>query len=108
RGTCRSEVIDPETALERVWQAIDRRKGGLFVSNYEVPDRYARWDIGFVDPPVELLVKGRRFLINALSGEGERLLPLLAAPLRGHPHLADWREGPRRAEGRIAEPAGFF
>jgi anthranilate synthase len=107
-GTRHSEPVDPATALDGVWAAIDRHKGGLFVSNFEVPDRYARWDIGFVDPPVELVVRGRRFALNALNGEGERLLPLLAAPLRGHPHMAGLRETPRAVEGAVIEPPAFF
>ena len=58
-GTRREFAIDPGTALNEVWSRIDRLKGALFVSNYEVPDRYARWDIGFVMPPLELVAKGR-------------------------------------------------
>jgi anthranilate synthase len=108
RGTRSTEVLDHLHALDGVWAAIDRRKGALFVSNYEVPDRYARWDIGFVDPPVELVVRGRRFALNALNGEGERLLTLLAPPLRGHPHLVALREGPRAVEGEVGEPPAFF
>ncbi len=47
-GVCREYQIDPAIALDSVWAAIDDRKGALFVGNYEVPDRYARWDTGFV------------------------------------------------------------
>ena len=45
------------------------------VSNYEVPDRYSRWDIGFVNPPLELIARERSFSINALNKNGQRLLP---------------------------------
>jgi anthranilate synthase len=107
-GTCHIEELDPAAALHDVWARIDRRKGGLFVSNYEVPDRYARWDIGFVDPPLELVVKGRRFQLNALNGEGRRLLTLFAQPLRGHPHLARLEETADALAGEIAPPPAFF
>ncbi len=100
--------LEPATALEPVWEAIDCGKGGLFVSNYEVPDRYARWDIGFVNPPVELLAKGRRFELNALNGEGERLLGLLAPALREHPHLTGVREEPAFIHGEVLPPPDFF
>ncbi|NIP73228.1 MAG: hypothetical protein GWO16_09475, partial [Gammaproteobacteria bacterium] len=50
-GRRETSPLHHETALDEIWDAIDRHKGGLFVSNYEVPDRYARWDIGFVHPP---------------------------------------------------------
>lgn len=108
KGTRMDTPVDPATALDGVWAGIARRKGALLVSNFEVPDRYARWDIGFIDPPVELQVKGRRFFINALNGEGERLLPLMAEPLREHPHLISLGESPTQVWGEIATPPDFF
>jgi anthranilate synthase len=107
-GTRHSEAVDHLSALDGVWAAIDRHKGGLFVSNFEVPDRYARWDIGFVAPPVELVVRGRRFELNALNGEGERLLTLMAPPLRAEPHVQQLREEPRALRGEIIAPPAFF
>ena len=107
-GVRRREELPHQSALDPVWGAIDTHKGALFVSNYEVPDRYARWDIGFVDPPVELVLKGRRFFLNALSGEGERLLTLMAIPLRGHPHLAGLTEEKVCVSGEISRPPDFF
>ena len=107
-GVCRREELPHESALDPIWEAIDSHKGALFVSNYEVPDRYARWDIGFVDPPVELVLKGRRFFLNALSGEGERLLTLMAVPLRDHPHLAGLSEEKECVSGEIRRPPEFF
>ena len=107
-GTCLTEPLDPDTALEDIWSRIDRSKGGLFVSNFEVPDRYARWDIGFINPPVELLLKGRRFALNALNGEGRRLLPLMAAALTDHPHLSPLQVTPDSVGGEILSPPPFF
>jgi anthranilate synthase len=107
-GRCTTTDVDAATALDAVWAAVDRHKGALFVSNYEVPNRYARWDTGFVNPPVELVVRGRRFAFNALNGEGERLLPLFAAPLQGHPHLVDLQVGATALAGEVARPPAFF
>jgi anthranilate synthase len=108
KGMRREWETDPGSALGEVWDRIDRHKGALFVSNYEVPDRYARWDIGFVMPPVELVAQGRRFFLNALNGEGERLLLLLAPALRGHPHLKRLDETVRCISGLVADPPAFF
>ncbi|MBI3991811.1 MAG: anthranilate synthase component I [Candidatus Lambdaproteobacteria bacterium] len=107
-GECREYMIDPAIALDSVWAAIDERKGGLFVSNYEVPDRYARWDTGFVDPPLELVARGRRFEVNALNGEGRRLLTLFAPILRAHPHVVELEETLERLSGATALPPAFF
>ncbi|MBI4083323.1 MAG: anthranilate synthase component I [Candidatus Lambdaproteobacteria bacterium] len=107
-GRRHTTAIDPAGALDHVWQGIDRRKGALFVSNYEVPDRYARWDIGYIDAPVELVAWERRFALNALNGEGERLLAALAPALRGHPHVRALRESPRTVAGEVVPPPSFF
>jgi len=107
-GRRTSTAVRADRALDPVWAAIDRRKGGLFVSNYEVPDRYARWDIGFVDPPLEFRAWQRRFALNALNGEGERLLTVLAPALRGHPHLAALAEAPDALSGEVMAPPPFF
>ena len=108
RGTCRTTEIPLDTALDEVWAGVDTCKGGLFVSNFEVPDRYARWDIGFVNPPVEVLLRGRQVVLNALNGEGRRLLPLLAPALREHPHLSGYVENENTLAGQIILPPPFF
>jgi len=79
--------LDAEHALDKIYQYIDTKKGALFVSNYEVPDRYSRWDLGFVHPALELIARKRQFEINALNPNGTRLLKLIAPALQNHPHL---------------------
>jgi anthranilate synthase len=79
--------LDAEHALDKIYQYIDIKKGALFVSNYEVPDRYSRWDLGFVHPALELIARKQQFEINALNPNGTRLLKLIAAVLENHPHL---------------------
>lgn len=107
-GTCTATPIDAATALDGIWAAIDRQRGGLFVSNYEVPDRYARWDTGFVNPPVSLVAKGRRFELHGLNGEGERLLTLLAPSLRDHADVEEFQETSRLLSGHTKAPPAFF
>jgi len=79
--------LDVEHALDKIYQYIDTKKGALFVSNYEVPDRYSRWDLGFVHPALELIARKQHFEINALNPNGTRLLKLIAPVLQKHPHL---------------------
>ena len=79
--------LDAEHALDKIYQYIDTKKGALFVSNYEVPDRYSRWDLGFVHPALELISRKRQFEINALNPNGTLLLKLIAPALQNHPHL---------------------
>ena len=48
------EELALDSPLETVLEALNARRGALFASGYEYPGRYSRWDIGFVDPPLEL------------------------------------------------------
>lgn len=84
--TCR-EIIAPASALRDVMNAIDHHRGAIFASGYEYPGRYSRWDIGFVDPPIEFVGYGRRFEIRALNDRGKILLHIFHAALECHPHV---------------------
>src|SRR5262245_62985366 len=77
------EEIPIANAIEPVVLALDTHRGVLLASSYEYPGRYTRWDMGFVDPPLVLVARGRRFRIEALNERGRVLLPPIAAALRG-------------------------
>ena len=81
---------DPVAALAA---RIDGRRGVLLASSYEYPGRYTRWDIGFADPPLEIVARGRSGAVHALNERGEVLLAPIEAALAGEPHVAavDWR-----------------
>src|ERR1022692_4774687 len=40
--------------LAQITRQVDQRRGGIFSSGMEYPDRYSRWQFGYVDPPIEL------------------------------------------------------
>jgi len=108
---------DPVAALAA---RLDRRRGVLLASSYEYPGRYTRWDIGFADPPIELVTRGRRGTVRALNERGEVLLTPIEAALAGEPHVAsiEWRGDSFRftvhepkpgftEEGRSRQPTVF-
>mmetsp|Transcript_33236 Transcript_33236/g.80402 ORF Transcript_33236/g.80402 Transcript_33236/m.80402 type:complete len:928 (+) Transcript_33236:119-2902(+) len=67
-------------AIERLVDLLDHRRGALLTSSYEFPGRYARWSLGFVDPPLEVSGTGDRCKISALNSRGRVLLdPVLDA-----------------------------
>ncbi len=61
---------------------LDERRGGILSSGVEYPGRYTRWHVGYVDPPLELVARGRSLEVRALSARGRVLLPALAEVLR--------------------------
>ena len=94
---------DPVAALAA---RIDGRRGVLLASSYEYPGRYTRWDIGFADPPLEIVARGRSGAVRALNERGEVLLAPIEAALAGEPHVAavDWRGDSLRFTVREPEP----
>ena len=74
----RSSVeLDYDTAMVDLANSLNSLKGVLLASSFEYPGRYTRWDIGFVNPPIQITARGREVRIDALNTRGEILLPEL-------------------------------
>ena len=95
-------------ALEDIQQRLRTMAGGLFSSGYEYPGRYSRWDIGFINPPVELVARGRSFSFNARNDKGEALLHILHDIIKGHPHLQNIQHQGRSIKGVLCDMPPFF
>ena len=98
-------ALDPDPVAELAAR-IDGRRGVLLASSYEYPGRYTRWDIGFADPPLEIVARGRSGAVRALNERGEVLLAPIEAALAGEPHVAaiDWRGDSLRFTVHEPEP----
>jgi len=64
-------------AIEELVEKLDDHKGVLLTSSYEFPGRYARWSLGFVDPPLEISGRDSKCTIRALNQRGEALMPAI-------------------------------
>jgi len=82
RVTRTVDNISIANAIEPIVAALDTHRGALLASNYEYPGRYTRWDMGFVDPPLVLVARGRDLRVEALNARGHVLLPPVATALR--------------------------
>src|SRR3990167_9976442 len=67
--------------VSKILTALDNQLGVLLVSNFEYPGRYARFDIGFINPPLQITASGNKFKIQALNKRGNILLGMIM------PHL---------------------
>ncbi|WP_150266633.1 anthranilate synthase component I [Paenibacillus tepidiphilus] len=72
--TCSAEKLNLENALDDILNNINHQRGAIFSSSYEYPDRYSRWDVGFVNPCIEIKAYSKHFQINALNERGQVLL----------------------------------
>jgi len=100
RVTRTTTPFDPDE-LDELAARIDARRGGVLSSGMEYPGRYSRWHLGYVDPPVEIIARGRSVTARALNERGRILLPAIAAALDA-PVTAD------TVETYIEEVAGDF
>ena len=68
RGCCPMSPDGPEREHRfRTAEGLDRRRGVLLASSYECLGRYTRWEIGFADPPLEIVARGRSGTVRALN-----------------------------------------
>jgi len=75
-----SKSLNPgtsELAIENLIAQLDSHRGVLLTSSYEFPGRYARWSLGFVDPPLEISGKADKCTIRALNERGRVMLPAI-------------------------------
>ncbi len=102
------EPIPMANAIEPIVEALDARRGVLLASSYEYPGRYTRWDMGFVDPPVALVARGRRLRAEALNPRGLVLLPAIAGALQAVDLIEDLQRTDDAVAATIHAPAAGF
>jgi len=88
-------------ALESIVEAVDRRRGAVFSSTYEFPDRYSRWSLGFCNPPLVFEARARDFSIQALNDRGRVLLPSIARSLDQPATIKHLSVAPGRIDGTV-------
>ena len=75
-----ASVFDP-AELTRIAELVDRRRGGVLSSGMEYPGRYTRWHLAYVNPPVEIVCRGRQVTARALNERGLVLMPVIRAAM---------------------------
>ncbi len=72
-----STKVNYGRGLKHVLKQLDTRRGAYFSSGYEYPERYSRWDVASVAPPIEIVGHERAVTIRSLNERGTILLKLL-------------------------------
>ncbi|MDP6537287.1 MAG: anthranilate synthase component I [Gammaproteobacteria bacterium] len=67
--------LDYRLATDELAGSLNECLGVLLASSFEYPGRYTRWDIGFINPPIQIVARGQQMSISALNKRGEILLP---------------------------------
>ncbi len=104
----RVEEIPVDNAIEPIIGALDAHHGVLLASSYEYPGRYTRWDMGFVDPPLAVVARGRRVSVEALNLRGRILLPAIADALGALDAVERTERRDDAVSGTVRLPTGRF
>mgnify|MGYP000933829071 CR=1 FL=1 len=80
---------DFRKGLQHLLKRLDTQRGIYLSSGYEYPERYSRWDIASLCPPVEIVSWGRQVEIRSLNERGRVLLEILRPALEFHSHWDD-------------------
>lgn len=87
-----SSKVAYSRALKHILRQIDGKRGVYLSSGYEYPERYSRWDVASVAPPLEIVGRERTLTLRALNQRGQVLLTLLWPLLAHHSHWDSKRE----------------
>jgi anthranilate synthase len=106
--TRQRHTVAYEGAIEAYIDALDRKRGAVFSSNYEYPGRYTRWDTAIIDPPLVVSAHGRSMKVEALNRRGEALLPAILAAIEPLGEVRIAERSPRLAKLQVAQPGRVF
>src|SRR5690349_21032506 len=84
-----ASAIPYQKGLKHLLHKLDRCRGIYLSSGYEYPERYSRWDVASICPPIEIVATGQLVDLRPLNKRGEALLRILHPALENHPH---WEE----------------
>jgi anthranilate synthase len=83
-----SSTVPYSKGLSGLLDQLDRKRGIYLSSGYEYPERYSRWDVASIAPPIEIVERNRRVDFRALNRRGNVVLQLLQLLFESHPHSA--------------------
>jgi len=102
--TCTAAPFDP-AVLEELTRQVEAGPGGVLSSGMEYPGRYSRWHMGYVDPPIEIVARGRTLTATALGDRGRVLLPVIEAALG---RAGEVTAGDGQCQVTVTDPGGTF
>ena len=85
--TRNSSKVPYSRGLSHILRQLDSKPGVYLSSGYEYPERYSRWDVASVAPPIEIIGRERKLLMNALNERGQVLLGILFPLIQHHEHI---------------------
>ena len=96
-----ASTIPFKKGLKPLLRKLDHYRGIYLSSGYEYPERYSRWDIASICPPIEIVAAGRNVDFRPLNRRGEALNRILQPLLEPHPHWEQFELRDGSLHGRL-------
>src|ERR1700682_150485 len=96
-----ASTISYKKGLKPLLHKLDRYRGIYLSSGYEYPERYSRWDVASICPPMEIIAAGRNVDFRPLNQRGEALNRILQPLIERHPHGDEFEFRDGRRHGRL-------
>ncbi len=75
--TVRTQPLDGgPSEVENLINQMDTQRGVYLSSGVEYPGRYSRWDLGLINPPLEIIAYPGKVIFQALNPRGEFLIKI--------------------------------
>jgi anthranilate synthase len=94
-------TIPYQKGLGHLLHKLDRYRGIYLSSGYEYPERYSRWDVASVCPPIEIVATGKEIEFRPLNTRGDVLNQMLHRLLEQHPHWEQFGFDGSTLKGRL-------
>src|ERR1700686_2487333 len=88
-----ASAIPFKKGLGHLLHKLDRYRGIYLSSGYEYPERYSRWDIASICPPLEIIARNRHMTLRPLNERGRILNQILRPLPEPHPHWESFEAG---------------
>ena len=105
--SCTKTVCDAKI-LETILNDMDYQKGMVLSSGIEYPGRYNRWEVGFVNPPLEIIATKGKVTFSALNPKGIVILDILKPILLGNTAVSLIFETEKKIEVSISYSDEIF
>ena len=103
-----ASTIPYHKGLNHLLDKLDRQRGIYLSSGYEYPERYSRWDVAGVCPPIEIIATGRQIAFRPLNARGKALNRILLPLLESHPQWEEFSVREGALEGRLKPLPALF
>ncbi len=94
--------------IEEIAEQLKEKKGAIFASDYNYPERYSRWEIAFTDPCLEFRCYQRNFTIKSLNSRGDILLEVISENIKELSDVIILDESTVSISGTVKESKKFF